>query len=72
MYGIGVFEVFIIFLVLLLFFRPKEIFNLFRRVGTWYSRIRNMEKELKKGWSFDSESSDKDNSFGFDEEDTGL
>jgi Sec-independent protein translocase protein TatA len=66
MYGIGVFEIFIIFLVLLLFFRPKEIFSLFRRMGTWYNRIKNMEKELKKGWDFDSEPDDKDSSFGFD------
>jgi Sec-independent protein translocase protein TatA len=80
MYGIGVFEIFIIFLVLLLFFRPKEIFSLFRRVGTWYNRIKSMEKELKKSWDFDSESDDKDSSFGFDNdspdrtdgEDTGV
>ncbi len=64
MYGIGIFEIFLIFLVLLLFFRPKEIFSLFRKLGTWYNRIRRMENDLRKDW--DIYSAGNDETFGFD------
>jgi Sec-independent protein translocase protein TatA len=59
MYGIGIFEIFIIFLVLLLFVKPEEIFSLFRKAGAWYSRIRDFEREIRE---------DQNESFGFDTE----
>ena len=64
MYGLGVFEILIIFIVLLLFFRPVEIFGLFRRFGVWYNKIRRMENDLRKEWEIDTASGDK--AFGFD------
>ncbi len=64
MYGIGIFEIFLIFLVLLLFFEPKEIYSLFRRMGTWYRKIRKAEDDLKRDWH--TGSSENGGVFGFD------
>ena len=64
MYGIGFFEVFLVFLVLLLFFRPKEILSMFRRLGAWYRRIKNLEDELRSQW--DAGIAGDTDEFGFD------
>ena len=64
MYGIGVFEIFLIFLVLLLFFRPKEIPGIFRRLGAWYRRIRKLEENLRNQW--DAGITGDTDPFGFD------
>ena len=66
MYGIGIFEIFIIFLVLLLFFKPEEIFSLFRRAGAWYSRIRDFEVKIREDLDLNDSAADQNNSFGFD------
>ena len=47
-YGIGIFEILLIFLVLLLFFKPAEIYSLFRRMGTMYRKIKKAEDDLRK------------------------
>jgi Sec-independent protein translocase protein TatA len=64
MYGIGIFEIFLIFLILLLFFRPAEILNIFRRLGAWYRKIRKLEDDLMKEW--DADDTGKTGRFGFD------
>lgn len=64
MYGIGIFEIFLIILVMLLFFKPEEIFGLFRRLGRWYRKVKGMEDNLKNGWKTGSAENDVD--FGFD------
>ena len=48
MYGIGIFEILLIFLVRLLFFRPVEIYGLFRKMGSLFRRIKNTEDVLRK------------------------
>jgi Sec-independent protein translocase protein TatA len=52
MYGIGIFEIFIVFLVLLLFFKPRDIFRLFRKAGAWYSQFRDFEKKIREDIDF--------------------
>lgn len=66
MYGIGLFEIILVLLVLLLFFKPAEIFSLSRRFGVWYRKMKKMEEDLKKGWDLDPK--DYDEKFGFDVE----
>ena len=68
MYGIGLLEIFIVFLVLLLFFKPKDIFSLFRKAGAWYSRLKEIEKEIREDLDLSDSSSNQNNSFGFDTE----
>ena len=52
MYGIGIFEILLIFLVLLLFFRPAEIYSLFRRMGGMVpeNQKRGGRSEKRSGW----------------------
>lgn len=67
MYGIGIFEIFLVFLVLLLFFRPKEILAMFRRLGAWYRKIRKLEENLRSQW--DAGLAGEMEEFGFDSSD---
>lgn len=66
MYGIGIFEIILVLLVLLLFFKPAEIFSLSRRLGVWYRKMKRIEEDLRKGW--DADPGDNEDKFGFDTE----
>lgn len=66
MYGIGVFEIAAIFLVLILFFKPEDIYRLFRKGGQWYSRIKKTEKEIQDILESNSPVLQDDKAFGFD------
>ena len=71
MYGLGISEIAVIFLVLLLFFRPEEIFSFLRKTGQWYSRVNRVQKDMEglinKGLS-DPEGKE---AFGFDTDQKG-
>ena len=68
MYGLGLSEIALIFLVLLLFFRPEEIFSFLRKAGQWYSRVSRVQKNMEDLINREFSTSDEKEKFGFDAE----
>ena len=66
MYGIGISELALILLVLLLFFKPEDIFAFIRKTGQFYRRISRLQKEMEDIIKTDFDNTEKDDSFGFD------
>ena len=66
MYGLGLSEIAVILLVMLLFFKPEDIFSFFRKTGQWYSRLNKMEKEMEELINREITDPSDDEKFGFD------
>lgn len=66
MYGIGISELALILLVLLLFFKPEDIFAFIRKTGQFYSRLSRLQNEMEDIIKTDFDNTEKDDSFGFD------
>jgi len=47
MFGLGLWEVFAILLVAVVFINPKDLPKIARTLGKWYSRLRNFTKGLE-------------------------
>ena len=48
MFGLGFWEIFIIFIVLIIFLDPKEIPILLRKIGRFYGEIAALNKDVNK------------------------
>lgn len=46
MFGLGLWEVFAILLVAIVFINPKDLPKIARTLGRWYSRLRNFSRAL--------------------------
>jgi Tat protein translocase TatB subunit len=46
MFGLGLWEIFAILLVAIVFINPKDLPKIARTLGKWYSRLRNFSKTL--------------------------
>ena len=76
MYGVGISEIAVILLVMLLFFKPEDIFSFFRKAGQFYSRLLKVQKEMEDLIEREITDSENKEEFGFDtarkKKDTGA
>lgn len=49
MFKIGIWEIFIIVLMAIVFLRPKDLPTLFRRIGRFYMQIKDLSKVVSAG-----------------------